>query len=348
MDRVRAGYDDERRRREKELRERHQVVQIRRQMLERVKQREKMRLTLDAAGEDDMKATLAMSAVTQKQIANERLETRNKIDIFEIAFRKIKEATGVSDVNEVIQKITTQESTTENLITLTRENQSKLEMLNEMKRKLKIHVEEIKYSGVGGGHRRKMIDDHEEQVANSVTRLERSRVKYERLNNTIVAMKAGVGHLQDKLESSREEVGGKKLELNDETVAEVLRECELCLTNITRRIKAADDEKKRSRMTSTAIIRKDETKADYKEDPEFNMSTIRPYNQRIDLESTEDVGFDADNDDEGGHDVDDEELTREKIKQASSQILHAKEKAKRKVKVVSNKKDDGAKATGTH
>lgn len=32
--------------------------------------------------------------------------------------------------------------------------------------KLKVHVEEIKYSGVGGGHRRKMIDDHEEQVAN--------------------------------------------------------------------------------------------------------------------------------------------------------------------------------------
>ena len=35
-----------------------------------------------------------------------------------------------------------------------------------MNRKLKVHVEEIKYSGVGGGHRRKMIDDHEEQVAN--------------------------------------------------------------------------------------------------------------------------------------------------------------------------------------
>ena len=29
-----------------------------------------------------------------------------------------------------------------------------------------MHVEEIKYSGVGGGHRRKMIDDQEEQVAN--------------------------------------------------------------------------------------------------------------------------------------------------------------------------------------
>ena len=134
LDRVRAGYDEERRRREKELRERHQVVQIRRQMLERMKQREKMRTQLEESNEEDLKEQMAQSAIAQKQIANERLETRNKIDIFENAFRKIKEATGVSDVNEVIQKITTQESTTENLISLTRENQSKIEMLNETKR----------------------------------------------------------------------------------------------------------------------------------------------------------------------------------------------------------------------
>ena len=134
LDRVRAGYDEERRRREKELRERNQVVQIRRQMLERMKQREKMRSQLESSNEEDLKEQMAQSAVTQKQIANERLETRNKIDIFENAFRKIKEATGVSDVNEVIQKITTQGTTTENLISLTRENQSKIEMLNETKR----------------------------------------------------------------------------------------------------------------------------------------------------------------------------------------------------------------------
>ena len=37
-----------------------------------------------------------------------------------------------------------------------------------------------------------MIDDQEEQVANSAARLERSRVKYERLNKIIVSMKAGI------------------------------------------------------------------------------------------------------------------------------------------------------------
>ena len=79
------------------------------------------------------------------------------MDIFENAFRKIKEATGVSDVNEVIQKIVSQESTTENLIAVTRENQGKIEALNQLRKQIKTHCEELKYSGVGGGQHRKMV-----------------------------------------------------------------------------------------------------------------------------------------------------------------------------------------------
>lgn len=174
LDRVRAGYDEERSRRDKELRERHQVVQLRRQMLERIKQREKMRS--DLADEQEKNASAVLNAVNQSVIANERLETRNKIDIFENAFRKIKEATGVSDVNEVIQKIMSQENTTENLIQLTRENQIKIETLNEDRRRLKNKVEEMKYSGVSGGARRKLVDDQEDQLSSTLGRLERGRL----------------------------------------------------------------------------------------------------------------------------------------------------------------------------
>lgn len=128
-----------------------------------------------------------------------------------------------------------------------------------------------------------------------------------------------MGHLQDKLESTREEVGGKKVELLDETVAEVLRECELCLTNILRRIKAADDEKKRSKMTSLASSKNAEAKyvSGAKEEDEVDedgdMNLMRPYNQRIDLELNEDEGFVDFGDDGAPGDLDDEELTREKV-----------------------------------
>jgi coiled-coil domain-containing protein 151 len=251
LDRVRGGYQEERKVRERELRESHQMVQVRRQMLDRMQQREKTRHHLTGGGggeQHDSTSQAAIQNVTANMIAKERIETRNKIDIFENAFRKIKEATGVSDVNEVIQKIVSQEDTTENLISLTKENASKIETLNEQKRRLKSRVEEIKYSGVGGGHRRKMVDDHEDQLANSAARLERSRLKYERLSKGLIAMKAGVGHLQEKVESVRDEVGGRKIDLADESVAEVLRECELCLVQVMKRYKAALDEQRRMRM----------------------------------------------------------------------------------------------------
>ena len=39
---------------------------------------------------------------------------------------------------------------------LTKENQAKIESLSEMRRQLKAKVDDVKYSGVGGGHRRKL------------------------------------------------------------------------------------------------------------------------------------------------------------------------------------------------
>jgi hypothetical protein len=65
---------------------------------------------------------------------------KKKVDVFEDAFRKIQEATGVTDINEVIQKILNQEGTTDNLILLTKENQSKIEHLSKTRHDLKEKV----------------------------------------------------------------------------------------------------------------------------------------------------------------------------------------------------------------
>jgi hypothetical protein len=42
------------------------------------------------------KSSASLTSLNQKAILTEKIETRNKIDVFENAFRKIKEATGVS------------------------------------------------------------------------------------------------------------------------------------------------------------------------------------------------------------------------------------------------------------
>jgi hypothetical protein len=60
------------------------------------------------------------------------------------------------------------------------------------------------------------------------------------------------------------------------------------------------------------------------------MATTRPYNQRINLslDDDEDEGFFAD--DSGMPDMDDEELTRDRVKRASSLILQAADRRKRR------------------
>jgi hypothetical protein len=57
-----------------------------------------------------------------------------------------------------------------------------------------------------------------------------------------------VGHLQDKLDDVRDEIGGKRIELSDESVVDVLRECEMAFNNVMRRIRAGADAKRREMM----------------------------------------------------------------------------------------------------
>ena len=67
-------------------------------------------------------------------------EYEAKIAEHERIFRVIKDATGVSDVNLVIQKFLTQEDTHRNLQQLVREGQQKIEVLSQERADLKKKV----------------------------------------------------------------------------------------------------------------------------------------------------------------------------------------------------------------
>ena len=68
----------------------------------------------------------------------------------------------------------------------------------------------------------------------------------------------------------------------------------------------------------------------------------RPFNQRINLTMDDDDGEFLE--DAGGPDMDDEELTRDKVKRASTQILQAVDRRKRRAKDANAKK---SKTTGS-
>ena len=70
-----------------------------------------------------------------------------KISSYEEALAKIKDATGVSDIQEVVDRFLNQGETRRHLDQLKEENTRQLARLKEEKEKLQAQFEDMKYSG---------------------------------------------------------------------------------------------------------------------------------------------------------------------------------------------------------
>eukprot|EP00397_Hematodinium_sp_SG-2012_P038013 GEMP01041296.1.p1 GENE.GEMP01041296.1~~GEMP01041296.1.p1 ORF type:complete len:443 (+),score=128.04 GEMP01041296.1:75-1403(+) len=157
LHRFEQGVMEERNQRDKEVQEKKALVQQRVEMNQRLEQRERMlkqQQDLDRAGELALKTTSAMAELAAGMSHTVAEEERQRMHDYEEAFRRIKEATGVSDVNEVIQKFLTQEDTQNNLLNLTKEYQSKVDKLQDDWRNTKSVVEDLKFSTSGTTARR--------------------------------------------------------------------------------------------------------------------------------------------------------------------------------------------------
>ena len=74
-----------------------------------------------------------------------------------------------------------------------------MESLNDESIVLKQKLDNLKFSGLPGGHRRKLVDDQEDQLVTSTARLQRASSKHERLNNSLISSQAGIQHMLNKL-----------------------------------------------------------------------------------------------------------------------------------------------------
>jgi len=357
LERARENLVEARNEREKELKSKKEIVSVRSDMVSRLEHREQFKNEaiaetsglMNDAEEDKLKTSLVVSQMAKGKAIEDTQKQRAKIDVFEEAFRKIKDATGVSDVNEVIQKIISQEDTQKNLKELTKETQDKIEKLQIEKQRLAQRVEEIKYSGTGGGHRRKMVDDHEENLAQSIAKMERAKLQYERFAKILINVKAGISHLSEKVNTVRQDQ--KQIALNDDTVVDVLLNCENTLVSILNKINAEADSDAKKELQYTVFSALEETE----------VSSSRPFNQRVFLPERRSVStlsvssknadarrasiasleskvadsyetsmmdsMEIPMDDDG-----EEELTRERIKKASQTIISTHEKKTKRMK----------------
>ncbi|XP_072458382.1 outer dynein arm-docking complex subunit 3-like isoform X7 [Notamacropus eugenii] len=133
----------------------------------------------------------------------------------EIAFDRLKVATGISDPSSVVSRFLAQRETFAHLESLKQENEVKLTSLKIEKQRLQQELIQLKYSGEAKAIRdqqvlvelQKYLDIQEKQVAEAK----------EKMQNTILSLqlaKSGVEHLADKLQHIPVEKSKKELNPN--------------------------------------------------------------------------------------------------------------------------------------
>lgn len=288
----------------------------------RAENREKMRqeIVLEAQGdlsaqdEQNLKKAVVTNTMYSQLNQAKKEDEQEKITTYEEAFRKIRDATGVSDVSEVISKFLTQEETQKRLMEMTKESQLRIDSLQEEKALAKHRVEEIKFSGNVASGTRRLVDDFETLLSEAHSKCERNKAKYERIAKVLVNVKAGVQHLYDKLEGVT--VGQPPImTMNDDTVVDVLTQCEEKLMKVLETIAKVEDT--------------EDVGA-----PAADAEDLPAYNIRVALPSMDDEDLsDSDLDEEEGDDVPD----RDQMKKMSFLTL---EKATKKTKRGRRKKRD--------
>jgi len=163
---ARNTYEEKRTRRAGDMRERQQVVRIRKQMLDKQEKRDtKKKELLDQQMERTRRESENDAGLHPYSVLydKEREEDQDqKLKIYEDIFRKIKDATGVGDVNNVIDKIYNQKSSAANLQMLTKQNRMHLDYLKREKDELTKKTEELKFNEGIVSISRKIIEDKEE------------------------------------------------------------------------------------------------------------------------------------------------------------------------------------------
>ena len=147
---------------------------------------------------------------------------QNRIAAYEAAFQEIKEATGVSDVNEVIQRFKTQEETHQSLLQMTREAQLKTDELRKQLTAEKAAQLEAEYAqaqdegeappefpdlsdqGSQGVATQQSPEEEARLMKLAKKQLQRTQVRWKKVCKVRAETQASVQHIVDALEPLRE------------------------------------------------------------------------------------------------------------------------------------------------
>ncbi len=341
------SFEENKQRRSREIRERQQHIKVRKQIIkkqdraEEDKRRQQLR-TADTDGTlvvGEMSASNnSISVSTQEQIADQE----QKLSVYENAFRKIKDATGVGNVKEMIRKVVGQESTTKNLVSVSAQHQTKIEGLSRLQNSLMKDVQEVKCSlSVSSSNKKntKPMDELQDTLYSKSSQFERAKNQLDRLELAIVSTKAGVEHLRAKLLDLPDEFEVDSGNLMEMSLPDIIRSSGDILLDVHARANdnTAGEFNKQSTNESNSSSNK---VTRFSPQIDSNLQSRRPttrgaaevsvpFNQRISLRSArERAAFDQDDSDDGADfgDLGMETISRKTLKKMSYHIVAAEER----------------------
>jgi chromosome segregation ATPase len=214
---------EERNQRDREVMEKKLLVQQRLEMnqrMEKLAQEE----TLIAKQAAPPKAQTDKVPTPKQDVSDEMIKLEQKIFEYEDALGKLQEVTGVSDVNEIIEKFVAQQNAFDTLNKRSEEEQSKLDSLTLEYKRAKAQLEDVKYSSAG--RRATSMENSEALVVETEHRLARARERFEKLTQLLIDINAGVSHLHARLADVKLDNRTDPVNVNEETIEEVLNLCE--------------------------------------------------------------------------------------------------------------------------
>uniref|UniRef100_A0A3Q2Q4M2 Coiled-coil domain containing 151 n=1 Tax=Fundulus heteroclitus TaxID=8078 RepID=A0A3Q2Q4M2_FUNHE len=142
-----------------------------------------------------------LSSEAQHSSTRMAAEEEKAISTFEEAFRRIKVATGVTDIQEVVEHFIFQTENHQHLEKLKQENEEVLLQLKEQKELLGKQFEDIKYSGEAKlSSEQQMLEECEHQLQLQQLRCVAAAERLGWQVKTLGTVRAGVEHLAGKLQ----------------------------------------------------------------------------------------------------------------------------------------------------
>eukprot|EP01135_Chromosphaera_perkinsii_P007863 Nk52_evm55s1020 gene=Nk52_evmTU55s1020 len=284
---------EDRKVREAELTRKKEEVKNALESTEKMEKRQQMKMELEEE--------------TPKDNQQDEEEAERKISSYEDALRMIKDATGVADVSEVIDKFLTQGDTHKHLLDLKTENEQRIETLSEEKGKLTKELNELTYSGEVESGTRRIIDEFENKLREAQEKYNSKAESLTRMCKTMMSIKSGVLHLASKVGDA----GEVAYNITDDNIHSVLSTCEEKIGKILLKLdEKSTPEKEEEHARTPAVIL-----------PEHNVRVVMPTGDKAEVYS----------DDEDGPHPEDEVPSRENMKKAAAVLVDSKtKKTKRK------------------